>query len=85
MWTYSDWVTLTDAAAQRTRLALHIQEVTDAITADVASDGKSRSSQGLVQMLARLEARLAALDEKLGYGAAATAVSLTADLRGGRR
>jgi hypothetical protein len=49
MWQYSDYITLllTDPVAGATRLAQHIQEVSDKITADVSADGKSRQSHPL--------------------------------------
>lgn len=60
-WTYSTWrslpeTTTAQAAAKLAQLSLHIVEVSDAITADVSSGGKSRSSGSLTEYLGRLEA-----------------------------
>lgn len=55
-WTYSDWITLTTAAAQLTRINLHIQEVSDKIQADVAAHGYSRQSHPLNDYLKGLMA-----------------------------
>lgn len=56
-WTYSDWRTYADSnpAAKLARLRLHIQEISDAITADVSKAGASRGSNPLVTTLAMLE------------------------------
>jgi hypothetical protein len=53
-WLYSDWRTYSGAAATA-RLALHLGEIEEKITADVSADGKSRSSASLIQLYERLE------------------------------
>ena len=65
-WTYSDWRSYADSnpSAKLARLRLHIEEVTDAITADVTKGGSSRSSNpllGYLSMLEKSEAKYAAL------------------------
>lgn len=65
-WTYSDWITLTDASAQLTRLNLHIQEVSDKLSsADVTADGKSASRSTQQQYLDGLLRRR---DGLIAYG-----------------
>lgn len=54
MWTYSDYITLTDQAAKLTRLRLHIQEVSDSIGREISGDGKSKSENNITQYLAEL-------------------------------
>lgn len=44
-WTYSDWVTQTDPATKRARLALHIQEVTDALANPQSVNSSSHGTQ----------------------------------------
>lgn len=52
---YSDWITYDDGSdAQRVRLKLHMQEISDLITATVSSDGDSRDASQLVAYLAQL-------------------------------
>lgn len=58
-WTYSDWTTMRDTsqrltAAGFTQLNLHIQEVTNAVTASVQSNGNSRDASTLQLYLDRL-------------------------------
>lgn len=65
-WTYSNWRSQTTPAAQLAQLKLHIQEVTDAISADISADGKSRSSGSLTTLLAALEKRF---DQLVAAGA----------------
>lgn len=43
-WTYSDFEQQSTDSARLTRLRLHLEEVADAISANVASQGHSRSS-----------------------------------------
>ena len=86
-WTYSDYITLGPTSAGLTRLRLHIQEVTDAITADVSSDGKSMSSGNLVTLrdsLTKERERLAGMPgaSGVGIGGGMTIARLT--LRPGR-
>lgn len=54
-WTYSDYITYTDATAMYARRALHIQEVSDKLTAELASDSYSKSTQVLERYLANLK------------------------------
>lgn len=58
-WTYSDWRSYADSspAAKLARLRLHIEEVSDQITADVSKGASSRSVSPLNQYLAMLEKR----------------------------
>jgi hypothetical protein len=54
-WTYSDWVTYPRASAARVdRLAQHVREVTDLITASVQAAGTSVETTGLQNYAARL-------------------------------
>lgn len=53
-WTYSDWRTQSSAALRRARLALHLQELEDALetrNTSVGSDGKSLSREGLLELI----------------------------------
>lgn len=54
-WTYSDWRSQTTAATQLARLALHMQEIEDAIGKNVSADGKSLDSTHLVTLLERMD------------------------------
>ena len=55
-WTYSDWVTLDNVGnARLARLRLHIQEVSDRITEELSSSGRSISSASLTQYLKDLK------------------------------
>lgn len=84
-WTYDDYIIETDAATKRARLALHVREVTAAISADTAADGKSRSSQGLITLRQQLMEELKALDAVLGHALTDPPASvLVSDLRGMR-
>lgn len=84
-YTYSDWVTLTDASARYTRLCLFIQEIEDLETADIAADGKSRGSSPLSAKLERLYAEKARLEQALGLNLGEVpAQVLVGDLRGMR-
>lgn len=47
-WTYSDWITTSDATARLTQLRLHIKEVTDVLQ-------KPRSQGALDQQMSRFE------------------------------
>ena len=70
-WTYSDYRQQGTLNAQIARLDLHIQEVTDAITADVSSDGKSMSSGNLVTLrdsLTKERERMAGMPGASGVG-----------------
>lgn len=59
-WTYNDWRSAGAAgsAARLTALRAHIAEVSQKIGAEVASDGKSRSTAELNTYLGRLEVNL---------------------------
>ena len=55
-WTYADWITYAEstaaeAASKLTRLRLHMQEVSQAVTADVSAGSKSRSTGSLNEYL----------------------------------
>lgn len=65
-WTYSAWRREATTAARLLMLRQHIEEVAAKIDADVAADGKSRSSGSLNDYLRRLEAS----EEKLAAAAA---------------
>lgn len=70
-WQYSDYATQTTMTAKIARLDQHIAEVSAAVGADISSDGKSRSSQGLITLLRDLEAKrdkYAAHPEATGVG-----------------
>lgn len=84
-WTYDDYITETDLSAKRTRLALHIREVSAKITADIAADGKSRSSVVLKDYLDGLKTELKELDGLLGNNLADPPAQVSyGDLRGMR-
>lgn len=59
-WTYSDWIS-TDGSSRLTRLRLHIQEVSDALTASYQSDGTSYNPAHLNSYLSSLHAQEASL------------------------
>ena len=50
-WQYSDWVTVTTASSRLAQLRLHIQEVSNALTAGYQSDGTSYNPSHLRQYL----------------------------------
>lgn len=53
-WTYSDWRTYPVGADRRARLALHLQELEDALATRgtaVGADGKSLSREGLMELI----------------------------------
>lgn len=53
-WTYSDWRSQATAAARRSRLALHLQELEDAIATrslSIGADGKSLSREGILELI----------------------------------
>ena len=56
-WTYSDYRSLPDnsPAAKLERCRLYMQEINDAIAADVTKGGSSRSSSPLLTLLAMAE------------------------------
>jgi len=72
-YTYSDYITLdADTVAQEDRLRLHIKEVSDQITADVAKGPSSRSTSRLMDYRSELLQELKELREvnarKRGFG-----------------
>lgn len=54
-WAYSDWRSQTTTTAQLARLALHMEELTDAVGKELDADGKHVSSNAIQQLLASLE------------------------------
>ena len=64
-WTYSNWITIPDLSARLVRLRLHIQEFSDALTAEIAADGKSKSTQAYQQHLELLMKEAKSLEERL--------------------
>lgn len=75
-WTYSDWPTLSTAAARLTRLNLHIQEVSDRVAEEVAGDGKSMSSNAIQNYLDTLMPQRKDLEKRVER-AAGGLVSIT--------
>lgn len=61
-WTYSDFEQQSTDALRLTRLRLHLAEVENAISANVASQGHSRSSDPNFNLLQLLYARLDKLE-----------------------
>jgi len=55
-YTYSDWITQTSVSGKLTRLRLHIQEVSDLVTASVGSDGTNYNPNVLNEYLRDLRA-----------------------------
>lgn len=85
-WTYAGYRSEATDLARLTAARLHAQEITNAISADVSADGKSRNSGVLVQLLARVEKYIGDLEIKLGDGPAARPpVSMLSDFRTGTR
>jgi len=54
-WTYSDYVTSDYGATRLSRFRLHVQEVSDALSAEMAAGGMSRSTHALERYLASLK------------------------------
>lgn len=67
-WTYSDYIVST-GQARLTRLRLHIQEVSDQLTAATTSNGESYNPQVLESYLSRLQKTERELASELGAGA----------------
>jgi hypothetical protein len=65
-WLYSNWRSETTPAAQLAKLNLHLQELSDAVTAEISGDGKSRSSNAIAQMVQRLEEQREKLQRRVG-------------------
>ena len=61
-YTYADWITQADNATRLTRLRLHIQEVSEAMTAGMTADGVSVNPSNLGQYYDMLTKR----EESLG-------------------
>lgn len=70
VWQFSDWITLTGAAAQRAQLVLHIQEITDRISQNQETDLGEVSGKrfNVDTYLERLERKLERFDKVLGTG-----------------
>lgn len=66
-WIYSDYISST-GSARLTRLRLHIQEVSDQLTAATTSNGESYNPQVLESYLAKLETKEQRLASELGAG-----------------
>ena len=65
-WTYADYESAsTTPAGKLSRLLLHITEVTQALSAQVSADGKSRDPSLLNDHLTRLNARRMELEEQV--------------------
>lgn len=56
-WTYSDWITLS-GSAQRSQLALHIQEVADRVSESRSKEGFSTNTQPVLDYLKHLQSEL---------------------------
>lgn len=65
-WTYNDWITLSTPALRESRLRLHIQEVSEQMTADVTKGNASRSTGGLGTYLSELYEQLDQLMTVMG-------------------
>lgn len=65
-WTYGGWRRETTAAARRDMLILHVEEIENKITADVAAHGYSRTNHPLIELLKLLQTRLDGLDGAAG-------------------
>jgi hypothetical protein len=64
MWTYSDYITYArGSATYLERLRLHIQEVSNAVGTELASDAKSESANNLTRRLEMLEKELRAAEQ----------------------
>ena len=69
-WTFSDWITLADAASQRARLVLHVQEVTDRVAEFMEQDLGELSGKRfpVEKYLEGLMKELRKFDTALGLG-----------------
>ena len=81
-WTYSNYMTLATPALRLARARLFHQELTDAITADVAGGGKSKMNSPLTTMLSMVESNIAKLEAQAGEDHAGPHI-VHADFRGG--
>lgn len=73
-WTYSDWDSATypdGSAARLARLALFMQELRNAVSLEVAGDGKSKSANNITQLLLALEKEKKALETRVARRAGA--------------
>lgn len=55
---YSDWASQSTASARLARARLHHAELSALVDTEVSGDGRSESSQAIVQRLKELEARI---------------------------
>lgn len=74
-WTYSDWRQQATDADKLTRLRLHLQEVTDAITAEVAGGGMSKSTNSYRSLLDYLQGEERILEARAGGGPMASGIN----------
>lgn len=65
-WQYHTFEEQSTDAARLAMLRQHLSEVSAKISADVASDGQSRSTQGLIQYRKDLVERMAQLERDAG-------------------
>ena len=56
-WTYSDYVTYDYGSSRLSRFRLHLQEVMDALTAEVSANGRSKSTETIGEYLTNLQKR----------------------------
>lgn len=84
---YQDWISLEPGSrAQYDRLCLHILEVSNELTADVADGGKSRSTSNIQLYYNTLIAERDRLGKVLGIGVVVPVVRhISANVRGGGR
>lgn len=74
-WTYSDWITQPYGATRLSRLRLHIQEVSEKVSEEMAADGQSSSSNAVEKYLESL--RKTEVEEARLCGGAPTAAGVT--------
>lgn len=70
-WAHAEYMAEATVSARIAELDLHIAEVSAAIAADISSDGKSRSSQGLITYrrdLFETRRELASMPDATGVG-----------------
>lgn len=80
-WEYGDWRRQVTKREQLDRLNLFLEEIQERIDAERSSDGHSRSSNALLQLLTSMESKREALQEELGDNGGDLRINL-ADLSG---
>lgn len=65
-WTYSAWRRQGTPRARLDMLNLHLEELSNAVTAEISGDGKSRSSQAIRDMIRDLEKERVGLEAVVG-------------------